>query len=570
MSKARNARDRKRQLGQFFTPQSVAAAIVDSIDISVTDMILEPSYGDGSFIFAIVDSLANQLQGDCLSDWCASHFFGCELDESAFRSFAENWSGAGYGEIPRSFEREDFFRWMPSSVPREAAIDKSLYFASRREQFDLVIGNPPFGGTIDASIQDELDSILGRRDGMKIKKETYSFFIVKSVDLLKPGGRLVFICSDTLLTIPTMSGLRSWLQSDCDISVSDVPGSFEETNQGLVLVSLTKRPADLKDHLVIFGEPISRESIRRTPNSSWGINGELAKFFTGVSLGDKMVASSGMTIGNNKLFLRQIEDGAITEPCSFSYGERPITLEREIERARLGKISEKKRAQIRELEESGATERVVVCEELDAPETIALPHEDYRYYNKATRHIIYSEPEWVIFWRDEGEYVYTFKKSGPWYLGGVGGKKFFNREGITWALIAPRLHMRFLPEGYILDSGAPCAFLREGVEPAELYFIMGWTLTEMCTRILKEVLNHTRNNQSKDFERLPYPSWVSAERKEQAVGQVKSLIEIAMAGVKLDYSDERVRALEDLYAWVELPNESDQVESTPGQMTLFG
>ena len=108
--------------------------------------------------------------------------------------------------------------------------------------------------------------------------------------------------------------------------------------------------------------------------------------------------------------------------------------------------------------------------------------------------------------------MYTFKKTGNWYLHGVGGMKYFGREGITWALIAQRLCMRYLPAGYILDSGAPCAFLRPGVEHDELFFILGWSLTDLCNTILKEVLNHTRNIQSKDFERLPYPVWVSAAR----------------------------------------------------------
>ena len=68
---------------------------------------------------------------------------------------------------------------------------------------------------------------------------------------------------------------------------------------------------------------------------------------------------------------------------------------------------------------------------------ILLPHEDYRYYNKAASQIVYAAPEWVVFWRDNGKYVYTFKKTGNWYLHGVGGKKHFLREGLTWALIAP-------------------------------------------------------------------------------------------------------------------------------------
>ena len=193
--------------------------------------------------------------------------------------------------------------------------------------------------------------------------------------------------------------------------------------------------------------------------------------------------------------------------------------------------------------------KVVTWRKLDTPRRIELPHPDYCFYNKATSRIGYSEPEWVIFWRDQGDYVYTFKKTGNWYLHGVGGMKYFGREGLTWSLIASRLYARYLPPGYILDSGAPCAFLREGVEQDELYFIIGWALTDRCNRILKEVLNHTRNIQSKDFERLPYPIWVDTERERKAVFAVKALVSLVRSGEGLSFKSREVRDLNGLYEW---------------------
>ena len=124
--------------------------------------------------------------------------------------------------------------------------------------------------------------------------------IVKCLDLLKPGGRLVFICSDTLLTIPTMAGLRAWLQSMCDIQVAEVPGSFEDTNQNMILLTLTKQYE--ASQLTMFGTPVPLADVEATPNMSWRIDRNLARYFGGgVTLGDKMVATSGTTIGNNDL-----------------------------------------------------------------------------------------------------------------------------------------------------------------------------------------------------------------------------------------------------------------------------
>lgn len=569
MSIARLSRDRKRQLGQFLTPASTAAAIVGSVDLSPEFRILEPSFGEGSFVFAMLDSISMSIPHDQLGTWCESHLYGCEIDNAAYNKFTGIWKSRGLGQVPPSFEHCDFFTWMPPGRDRKAALNRQAYFDTNLAFFDLVIGNPPFGGSINPSIQDELDSILGVRNGRKIKKETYAFFIVKCLDHLKPGGRLVFICSDTLLTIMTMSGLRSWLQANCEIQVSEVTGTFAETKKDMVLLNLIKRETP-SSHLTVFGRSVPLAEIEVTPNMSWRVDSESAKYFTGFTLGDKMIATSGMTTGNNKLFLRQVQNATVLEPYEFTFIEQPITVEREVARARLGKMSPRRMREIEHLEACGATEKTIAYERLATPRPIALPHEDYCLYNKATSQIIFSDPKWVIFWRRNGEYVYTYKKTGNWYLRGVGGKKYFGREGLTWALIAPRLCARYLPSGYILDSGAPSAFLRDGVEHDELFFIHGWALTDMCNYLLKNVLNHTRNIQSKDFERLPYPIWVDAARREVAILVMRDLVSRAQAGKVFTFRSKDVRQLNSLYEW----RDCDQVRAAKvhkplSQVSLF-
>jgi hypothetical protein len=573
MSEARLSRTAKRQLGQYLTPQATAEVIVGQLRLSFEDVVLEPSFGCGSFILELAKKASRSLTAAEFRAWCSSRLFGCEIDREAYESFAAEWMARGWGPLPAHFEQGDFFRWMPPDSERSAAMNRRRYFASRLEQFDLVIGNPPFGATIDPKIQDELDSLFGFRGGIKIKKESYAFFIVKSLDLLKPGGRLVFICSDTILTIATMTGLRSWIQSICDVEVSAVPGEFEETNQDMVLLKLTKtfrKPTAI----AVLGRSVPLAEIEATPNLSWRVDSSFARYFTGATVGEKMIASSGMTIGNNELFLRRIVEEKIDEPYEFSFAVSPITVEREFARARLGKISAARVRKLRMLESEGATEKVMQAEQRPASIEVSLPHDDYCHYNKASSQILYSPPEWVIFWRDDGEYVYTFKKNGNWYLHGVGGKKYFKREGLTWSLIAPRLYARYLPPGYILDSGAPCGFLRDGVPHDELFFILGWALTDECNAILKNVLNHTRNIQSKDFERLPYPIWVDRPARRRATEKVKQLVERAKAGEALTFKSDAVRALNELYAWREAaPGVKDRGvirrKQRPQQIELF-
>ena len=155
----------------------------------------------------------------------------------------------------------------------------------------------------------------------------------------------------------------------------------------------------------------------------------------------------------------------------------------------------------------------------------------------------------MVYWKNDGQAVYTFKKSGPWYLHGVGGKPYFKQEGLSWQLISSHLNIRYLPSGYILDSGAPCAFLKKGVAKDEMYFVRGWCLTKWCNTILRKVINHTRNIQSKDFERLPYPSWVSAEHREQAIGLIKDMIRRAKQGESFSYKSKEISVFDELFAW---------------------
>lgn len=537
MTIAKRHRTSKRQFGQFITPSCLVARLLDATELTPETQVLEPSFGDGAFILPLLQRLVKRHRGnpaERLAASLAENVFGVELDGGLYRRCLQRIEEE-FGALPANhnlvsgdFFRHEFtgdWRWGSDGL-------------DDRVRFDLVIGNPPFGGSFDAAIEDELDNAYGERCGCKIKKETYAFFIVKCVERLKPGGRLLFICSDSLLTIPTMRGLRLFLMSEGQVRIRQLPEFSQETTYPMVILDFRRSgPAQV---VVRDGAPIARETIEMTGNVSWGINGELAAAFAGPTVGQFMVGSSGMTIGKNEYFVRPIVGGSIEEPYEFEFYEEPITLEGELARARLGKLSPQAREKIRSRQERGETRRCVRAVPRASPLVVRLPHPDYKPYNKSNGRIVYAPPGHVIYWRHGGEAVLAFKKSGNWYLRGVGGQPFFEREGLTWPLIANRLKPRYLPAGYILDSGAPCGFLRAGVPRDELFFILAWTLSPLCSNILKAVINHTINIQSKDFERLPYPHWVEAGPKEQAIRRMRDMIRQARRGRQFSFESPEV------------------------------
>ena len=521
------------------TPPPLAAKIVSRLDLRQCRRVLEPSCGDGSFLAAIADRIGGRSDNRREK----TELIGIEIDPELVnrsRCLLSEKSTKGHQVFHGGVYQADFFHaYLTSIIPGSDRADTQHL---RHNSFDLIIGNPPFGGTFDPRLEDLLDRRLGRRMGKKIKKETYAFFVVACLDLLRAGGRLVMICSDTLLTIPTMTGLRNLLMEKGEVRLSDIREFSSETNYPMLVLDFLKggRPRRVSRNSVT----VSTDAIRATPNLSWGITPELAQFFTGPMLSQYFIASSGMTTGNNALFVRKVrDDGTICEPYQFEFYDAPVTVAYEIERSRLGKMSARRRASLQAAELRGDTQRRVRVVRREENEVIRLPDTRYRPYNKSANGLVYSDPTHYIYWKDEGDAVLTYKRTGNWYLRGVGGQPFFGREGLTWRLVSSRFLPRYLPPGYILDSGAPCGFLRPGVPREELFFVIGWLLSDLANRILKTVINHTRNIQSKDFERMPYPWWVSDPDRMFIIRAIKDMIKMSYEGASWQRSDRPIREI---------------------------
>ena len=514
MARKKNLSDKKQQLGQFMTPSIISSKIVD-IEFNKSDKILEPSFGDGSFIISLIEKFIPLYKGninDKLDYILNYNIHGYEIDEFLYEDC-----------LNRIVDRWEY-------IPPSHNLKCQDYLTSNiRTEYDYIIGNPPFGGTID-KFSNDLEFLFGRRGTHKIRKETYSYFIVKSIELLSEGGKLIFICSDTFKTIKTMSGLRRWILSMGSVKLNQIKDFSEETNYPMVIFEFELD--NTIDHILSDDIKIQTSAIESTPNFSWSIDSDIALMFKGKTIGDYMVCSGGLTTGKNEYFVRDIIDNKIVEEYKFTYYDELISLQSELEKAKDNILSKKRISSIKNSELIGETRINVSIDKIE-PSIIQLPNDKYKYYNISTHDILWSNPTKAIYWDDDGEAVRTFKLNGNWYLHGFGGEKFFNKEGMTWQLIATRIKSRYLPCGYIIDNGSPVGVLRDNINPDELYFIIGWTLSSKCNDILKKVLNHTNNIQSKDIERLPYPDWISEENKKFIINFIKENIDLKMNNINV-------------------------------------
>ena len=280
------------------TPLSLARRIVSGIALPNTGIILEPSCGDGRFLVALADQVGGKQPS--VSQDAPLRLMGIEIDPllaATARARLARWRRRTASGMNVGVYEADFFDGYLRGF--ESGNDGRVRLAPN--SIDLIVGNPPFGGTFDHAIEDILDGRLGNRLGRKIKKETYAFFIVACMELLRPGGRLVFICSNTLLTIPTMTGLRHLLMEHGEVDVTDLDRFSDETTYPMVVLNVVKRK--VQRCVRRNGVVIANKAIKATANLSWGITQDLAKVFRGPCLGDCFVASSGMTTGKNEYFV---------------------------------------------------------------------------------------------------------------------------------------------------------------------------------------------------------------------------------------------------------------------------
>lgn len=90
-------------------------------------------------------------------------------------------------------------------------------------QFDKIIGNPPFGAWLEYETRNGLKQIY---PGQYVR-DTYALFLIRGIELLKEGGRLVFILPDTFLALRMHRPLRDFIINNCVIeSITMFPSNY--------------------------------------------------------------------------------------------------------------------------------------------------------------------------------------------------------------------------------------------------------------------------------------------------------------------------------------------------------
>lgn len=234
--------------GGYYTPLDLAAYIARWTLARKPQHVLEPSCGDGIFIQAIAE-------------------LGCQdgLAFTGFELLAEEAAKArkraiSNQDLKTTINSEDFLQWALFQI------------ASGKKPFDAVVGNPPFirYQYLPEDAQQKAEQIF-KLLGLPFTKHTNAWvpFVLASIALLKPGGRLGMILPSEIVHVMHAQSLRTFLGTTCSRLLIIDPEEiwFEGTLQGAVILFAEKKaiPADHGDGLGIV-KVKGREFLREDPD----------------------------------------------------------------------------------------------------------------------------------------------------------------------------------------------------------------------------------------------------------------------------------------------------------------
>lgn len=228
--------------GGYYTPNDLAAFLTRWVAPTKGSRVLEPSCGDGAF-FPTLE--------------------GTEASVTAFELAPEEAAKAAARGLPDcTVYNRDFLGWA---------------LESRSGQFDAVVGNPPFVRYqyLPAAFQTNAERVFARL-GCKFTKHTNAWvpFILASMELLRPGGRLAMVVPSEIVHVMHAQSLRTYLGQQCRRIVIVDPQEiwFEGTLQGAVLLLAEKKAAP-----DVYGEGLGihrvsgRDFLRQDPEAVFNI-----------------------------------------------------------------------------------------------------------------------------------------------------------------------------------------------------------------------------------------------------------------------------------------------------------
>lgn len=275
-----------KDLGQFFTPREIVAFMLDlaretpedaALDIRKGQRFLDGCAGSGGFLIATYEdvykhALSNKIRGEerekLLKRLGQETFFANEIEEKAARLGKLNMIVHAVNAQNAQWLHQNYL-YNEEYGGLKPSIEYDVDFGSGKQKryigpdsIDLILTNPPFGKSVKTE-----NILLDYQFGHEVKvfktkgrppekrpknsQDSEVLFIEHYLRVLKPGGKLLIVLPDGVLSNATAKPVRDYMREHAIIkAVISLPSeTFASTGTSIptnVVYLQKKRPGDVQ------------------------------------------------------------------------------------------------------------------------------------------------------------------------------------------------------------------------------------------------------------------------------------------------------------------------------------
>lgn len=181
--------------GEFYTPRAVTEFMVNRMNPQLGEKVFDPACGTGGFLASSVEHLKQQIKTTEDQAKLQGQIWGVEKKQLPHLLCTTNMLLHGIE--------------VPVQIRHDNTLSKPL--SSWDSDTDVVITNPPFGGTEEDGIEQNFPAEFRTR-------ETADLFMQLIVEVLKDGGRAAVVLPDgTLFGEGVKTKLKKMLVEECNL-----------------------------------------------------------------------------------------------------------------------------------------------------------------------------------------------------------------------------------------------------------------------------------------------------------------------------------------------------------------
>ena len=208
-----------RNGGEYYTPRPLIRTIVKVVNPRIGETVYDPACGSAGFLCEAFNYMQGQINSVSDSDILQhSTFFGKEKKGLPYIIATMNMIFHGVAA---------------PNIIRGNTLTEKLSAIQQSERKDVILANPPFGGSERAEVLQNFDIRTS---------ETAYMFMQHFIKMLKVNGRAGIVIKNTFLSNGDASALRRKLLEECNLhTILDLPqGVFQGAGVKTVVLFFTK------------------------------------------------------------------------------------------------------------------------------------------------------------------------------------------------------------------------------------------------------------------------------------------------------------------------------------------